>query len=605
MKKVFMISMLAAATIFATSCSDWDDHFDEAGISSTDKVDIYNGDIVSYMKNMAEVSKMSEIYEKNGVYQNTAADKSYTFIICDNNVLNNGEIADEASFADYCVSDIALSPSTLQDGFGIQTRLGKQIWVQLENGTTKLENHSIKKIVKTNNGYIYYMDGVLPIRQSVYEYLKSLDDTNYSMFKKLVMSYDTIWFDREHSTIVGITQDGSTLYDSVIVTRNTLMDRYSEDGQPTWNMRDEKYNTTMFIPTNAQIVKAIKDACDNIPEWLNRNATAADSAKFYEWIVKACFVDHKLPADKVASNAKDFQCVGDYQQIINEQTDQITYKSIEPAYWKPSVQLANTSNQVQLSNGNAYFLESLKIPNNIVIYRVKSRMYQIWNALGDDMKRNNYFTWTNLTAPTIIQDVQGSFYSNTQTMGDYPDVRYDMLTAIPTTEAIDNELTCSVEYLGLICNEDETEVFECNLPAGEYYLRMGFVHSLTYSLSIYFDDEIVAKDIVMGATASNFHFDRGGASDIPNYGTNYKIGYPEGFNPSDWLEINENANLYDTDGWNVGIVRIKQEGTFKIKIESKDESKFWALNGNTERNKNNKNQIMMYHWCLRPTSNNY
>ena len=589
--------------MFATSCSDWDNHFDEAGISSTENVTIYNGDIVSYMKNTSELSKMSEIYTTNGIYQNTTADKTYTFFVCTDDVLADGEITDAATYAAYSVSDIKLAPSTLKDGMNIMTRSGKHILVQNDGATIKVDDRTITKTVKTDNGYVYYMDNVLPVRMSVYEYLKSLDDTNYSMFKKLVTGYDTVWFDRENSTIVGIAPDGSTVYDSVKVVRNTLMDRYDENGLATWNMRDEKYQTTMFIPTNAQITKAIKDACDNIPEWLNRNATAADSAKFYEWIVKACFVDRKLSANEVSIGANDFECVGDYQQIIDEKADRITYKSVDPTFWKPSVQRAKTSDAVTLSNGNAYFLETLKIPNHIVIHRVKARLYAVWNALGG--QKDQYFTWTNLTNPDVIIECQGSFFSNTTQFGGYPDIKYDMLTAIPTQEAIDNELPVSVEYTGLTCSEDESEVYECNLPAGEYYLRMGFVHSLTYTLNIYFNDEAVVENLVMPSTGSNYHFDRGGASDIPNYGTTFKIGYPEGFDPDDWLEINENAFLYDTDGWNVGVVKLKESGTFKIKVESNDESKFWALNGNFERNKNNKNQIMMYHWCLRPTRNNY
>ncbi|NPD90965.1 hypothetical protein [Xylanibacter muris] len=604
MKKFFIIPLLAVSALFAVSCSEWDDHFDATGISSTGKVNVYNGDIMSYMKAASDVSKMSAIYEQNGIYEGNSSDKSYTFIVCDDADFDASAIDDAAVFAKYCVADMEISPSLLKDGFGIMTRSGKSIWVHGSGNDVKLDNYSVKKTVKTDNGYVYYVDGMLPVRKSVYEYLMSLDDRNYSMFKKLVAMYDTTWFDREHSTIIGVGQDGSTIYDSVIVVRNTLMDRYTSDGQEVWNMRDENYNSTIFIPTNAQITKAIKDARDSIPQWLNREATAADSAKFSEWIVKACFVDRKLAPEEVVSSASDFNCVGGYMKIIDEQADRITYESTDAAYWRPSVQHAKASEMVQLSNGNAYFLDNFKIPNHVVIYRVKSRMYEIWNALSDP-KKKDYFIWANLVDPLVINDAQGSFFGNTQPMGDWPDVFYNIIAAIPSEEAVENGLPCSVTFTGLAYNEDDETVYECNLPAGEYYLRMGFVHSLTYGLSIYFNDDAVVTDMPMKTTGSNYHFDRSGASDAPVYGTTYQTGFPEGFKPSEWVETNENANLYDTDGWTVGVVRLKKSGTFKIRVSSKDLSRIWGVSGNVNRDKNNKNQFMMYHWCLRPTPNNY
>ena len=604
-KNKIIIPLMAVSALAATSCSDWNDHFDAAGLQSSAEVSVYNGDVVSYMKNTSEVSNMSALYERSGIYNSVTPEQEFSFIVCDNNVYDASQITNDSVYAHYSVSNMNLAPSLLTEGFGIHTLFGKSIWVHKTDNSVKLDDYNIKKIVKANNGYIYYVDNILPVRQSVYEYIQSLDDQNYSEFKKLVSSYEERRFDKENSQIIGNDPlNGSTIYDSVFVTRNTLMDRYSTDGQETWNMRDEKYNSTLFIPTNSQITKAINDACDSIPVWLNRESTAADTAKFRQWIVTACFVDRKLEANEVAQDATDFDCVGGSKQVIDKQNDKTTYEDVEAAHWKPSVQLANTANVARLSNGNAYKLNSLKIPNHVTIYRVKSRFYELWNAMNTTQKRD-YFTWSHWTSPLIINDAQGSFYGNTTPMGDYPDVLYNVLTAIPDDESVENQLPCSMTFTGIGYDEDNDEVYECHLPAGEYYLRMGFIHSLTYSLSIYFNGKNVVRDMAMGATGSNYHFDRCGASDVPVYGSTYQTGYPEGYNPKDWLETNANANLYDTDGWTVGVVKLENSGTFKIKVESKDESKFWKDNGNDKRDKNNKNQFMIYHWCLRPTSNNY
>ncbi|MBS1353176.1 MAG: hypothetical protein HPZ82_06560, partial [Coprobacter sp.] len=143
---------------------------------------------------------------------------------------------------------------------------------------------------------------------------------------------------------------------------------------------------------------------------------------------------------------------------------------------------------------------------------------------------------------------------------------------------------------------------ECNLPAGEYYLRMGFKHSLTYSLSIYFNDQLLIKDMSMSAQGSNYHFDRGGASEMEFFGSS-SIAYPEGFDAQAWFELDPKSVAYDTDGYQVAIVNLPTDGNFRIKIESSDEATFYTTTNG--RSKNNVSQLMMYHWCLRPTKNNY
>ena len=284
-------------------------------------------------------------------------------------------------------------------------RSGKSVWVY-ENGK-QLDGLNISKIVKTVNGFVYYVDGILPIRQSAYELLLSLGE-DYSRFKNLVLSYDYKYFDREHSKPIGVTTDGRVLYDSVIIVKNTLMDRYTSDGTPIWDMRSESYNTTMFIPNNELIENAIKAASDSIPQWLNRMPTKADTLKFEEWIVKACFSDHNLSGADVNTSASDIKCVEGYQEIINEATDQITYKNLEGAWWRPSVQKVDIANAVTLSNGMAYYCQEFKIPNHVVIYRVKSRLYELWNNMTPTQQAQ-YFRWENWVDPMVINDCQGQF----------------------------------------------------------------------------------------------------------------------------------------------------------------------------------------------------
>ncbi len=614
--KVF--PMLLMGCILNTACnSDWDDHFDEAAIeiSGVANVEVYAGTANEYISSTSGLTKINELFANHNVYDITQADGQYTFVVCEDNLFDASLISDPSLFAKYCVADMAVSPSKLVDGSGINTRSGKTIWVY-DNGA-KLEERTITKVVKTANGYIYVVDGILPIRLSAYEYLQSLDDADYSRFKALVKKYEYEYFDRENSTPIGVGDDGRVIYDSVKVIKNTFLDRYDKDGTPTWNMRDESYTTTMFVPNNYLVDKAINTACDSIPLWLNRESTAADTAKFEQWILKACFINKNMSVDEVALTAPDFEGVKGCQEVIDELADITTYKEVEASWWRPSVQKVDVETPVRLSNGVAYYCNSLKIPNHIVIYRVKSRLYDLWNNMSLEQQKQ-YFTWTNWTDPMVINDCQGQFDLAQGTQSEWPTIYYHNLCAIPTEEAMEEKAVCSVVYPGLSWVVDGKTglgtICEVNVPAGEYFLRMGFKHSLQYSLSIGFDGgsgrfNWLKRDMNMHATGSNYHFDRGAASEVPHYGDDFGISYPEGFDVDYWQKFDEKAIAYDTDGYTVGKVTVERSGNFKIKIESTDMSTIYkaALDSGQvlDRNKNNVNQLMMYHWCLRPTHNNY
>ncbi len=614
--KFFPMLLMGCALTTACTSSDWDDHFDEAEVElvGVSNAEVYTGTINDYLATNPNLTKIHELFTANKVYESTKADGLYTFIVCENELFDAAQITDAAMFAEYSVADMAVAPSKLVDGSGISTRSGKTIWVY-EDGS-KLDERTITKVVKTSNGYIYVVDGILPVRLSVYEYLNSLDDEKYSRFKELVRKYEYKFFDRENSTPIGVGDDGRVIYDSVMIIKNTFLDRYDKDGVPTWNMRDEAYTTTVFIPNNYQVDRAVNRACDSIPVWLNRKPTLADTIKFEQWIVKACFMDKRLSAEEVGLDAPDFEGIKGYQEVIDEVADITTYKSVEPSWWRPSVQKANLETAVKLSNGVAYYCNALKIPNHIIIYRIKSRFFELWNNMSEEQQKR-YFSWTNWTDPLIINDCQGQFDLAGGKQTEWPSMYYHNLCAIPTEDAMTNGEACSVVYSGLswVVDEDGNgQICEVNIPKGEYFLRMGFKHSLLYSLSIGFDGGSgkytwLKRDMNMHATGSNYHFDRGAASEVPHYGDDFGIAYPEGFDVDYWQKFDPKAIAYDTDGYTVGKVNMASSGNFKIKVESSDMATIYkaALDSGQvlNRDKKNVNQLMMYHWCLRPTHNNY
>lgn len=663
--------ILSALCACAVSCTDkWDDHYDARAVASNSAdIEVYSGDVVSYLQSQPSLSEMTELIEKTGMIESLPSDGQYTLVVCENDNLDMSKISNDTAFVKNSISDTPVSPDKFAENFGILTRYEtlydkKNLRVYLRDKDIYIDEYKLYKQVKADNGYIYYIDGTIIPRESIYEYLQALGD-DYSIFKDLVASYEEEYFDAENSTPDGVDDMGNTYYsDSVISVRNTLMDRYTQNGVAYWNMRSENYTTTMFVPSNALIEKALNDAYTNLPIWLNRAVTASDSAKFQKWIVEACFSNRRLSPEEVMTGAPDFYAVGGYLRTIDESQDLEEYNVSDSAYWRPSVQLVDPTRTDTLSNGLVYYLSDFKIPNHVVIYRVKARFYEIWAAMSDAQKAQ-YFRWTNWTDPLICNDAQSPF-TLSETL---PTMYYHVLTAVPTQDAIlsatavdslnksrtllasaevtldslqaiaspdsltlvaidslthsidsltliipqqesfaagvkESDYLCSVEYDGLLYNSSDKNfgLVECNLPAGEYNLRMGFKHSLTYSLSIYFNDRLLVKDMSMAAQGSNFHFDRGGASEMTFFGP-LSVTYPEGFDAQAWFELDPKSIAYDTDGYQVAVVNIPSDGNFRIRVESSDQASI--ISTTTDRSKNNVAQLMMYHWCLRPTVNNY
>ena len=663
--------ILSALCACAVSCTDkWDDYYDARAVASNSAdIEVYSGDVVSYLQSQPSLSEMTELIEKTGMIESLPSDGQYTLVVCENDNLDMSKISNDTAFVKNSISDTPVSPDKFAENFGILTRYEtlydkKNLRVYLRDKDIYIDEYKLYKQVKADNGYIYYIDGTIIPRESIYEYLQALGD-DYSIFKDLVASYEEEYFDAENSTPDGVDDMGNTYYsDSVISVRNTLMDRYTQNGVAYWNMRSENYTTTMFVPSNALIEKALNDAYTNLPIWLNRAVTASDSAKFQKWIVEACFSNRRLSPEEVMTGAPDFYAVGGYVRTIDESQDLEEYNVSDSAYWRPSVQLVDPTRTDTLSNGLVYYLSDFKIPNHVVIYRVKARFYEIWAAMSDAQKAQ-YFRWTNWTDPLICNDAQSPF-TLSETL---PTMYYHVLTAVPTQDAIlsatavdslnksrtllasaevtldslqaitspdsltlvaidslthsidsltliipqqesfaagvkESDYLCSVEYDGLLYNSSDKNfgLVECNLPAGEYNLRMGFKHSLTYSLSIYFNDRLLVKDMSMAAQGSNFHFDRGGASEMTFFGP-LSVTYPEGFDAQAWFELDPKSIAYDTDGYQVAVVNIPSDGNFRIRVESSDQASI--ISTTTDRSKNNVAQLMMYHWCLRPTVNNY
>lgn len=568
MKKNYFI--LLFLLLFSFACNDkWDDHYSSKDIEiNNEAIKVVSSSAIEYISTDDELKMISELFENEGIFDMMKTkDQFFTILVYPDEVMSTVTIDDPEYFAKTCLSDLAFTPTKLTDGFSIKMWNGKYLGVSVVEKVGGKEIYiagsKVKSIVKVNDGYIYLMESPIYAPKSLYEYLNDLGE-DYSLFKELIFSYEEKVFDKNNSIPIGVDPTGNTVYDSVFVIKNVLMDRYDSGGKETWNMRSEFYSSTMLIFSNDLIENALENAYHYVRVALNREPNANDSTKFKEWIIKAAFYDRILtPAD--LNGTTDIYSVSGYQEGSSASTSGVQ--------WRPTVQQVNTANPVTLSNGVAYYVEWFKIPNNVVIYRIKNRFY-IWENCSEEEKQL-YFNWMNIGNVDIYDN--GGFGP----IGPWPKIYYKCLRGYPTDEAYEQKLPVGVECTGIALNEDGT-ISVVMVPPGEYYLRMGFKSDkLPWRLDIYFNDQLVATRFDPNAG----HFDR------------YGVGHPEGYIWRDWYNTDKKAENYDRDGAEVGVVL--QGGTEPSPI------KINMISYDLTQGTGSRNRLIIYHWCLRPTENNY
>lgn len=572
MKRIYLYTIAFVMMLLSFACADkWDQHYapgDKEVGSGT--VEVVGMSAEAYIQSESDLSSIAALFTEQDVFTKMGEkDQLFTVLVYSNAVMGAAQIDEPNFFANTCVSDLAFTPTKLVDGLSIQMWNGKYLEVSVEAGASttdySIAGSPIVKIIQVDNGFVYLMGEPIYAPKSLYEFLNGLSNDQYGLFKELVFKYEERAFDRENSVPVGVDNTGNTVYDSIFVTKNLLMDRYNSGGSESWNMRSEFFASTLLIPNNDLVDGALTKAYQDVRDALNREPNANDTLKFEQYVIKSAFYDRVLTAEEL-DGTDDLFSVSGYIEGESASTPGVQ--------WKPTVQRVNTAAPVTLSNGLAYYTTALKIPNNVVIHRIKSRFY-LWEYCNE-AEKDEYFVWDGMDDVSIHD--AGGFGP----LGPWPWIPYKLVRAWPSEAAQADNAPVSVEYTGIALKEDGT-VAVVMVPPGEYNLRMGFEsNKYPYRLEIYFNDELVAENV-----NPNIHYDRTG------------LGFPEGYVPADWTAVTNRASYYDCDGAQIGVVTVT--GTelqpIKIKILSRDIAEL--------RKTDSKARYELYCWTLRPTENNY
>lgn len=602
MKRNKFIYLLAfSAVMLLGACSELSDKDYFKNIETTvnsDELVVVDMSSEEYLSKEPEYSSINELFKSHGIF--TALEQKNqlsTMLVVENSDFQApaGKEAEIDNAVKAHVSDIAVSPANLKtEGNNMRIMMwhGKYINVDLDDAARnegKIAGHimfgtsAVKKVMKTNSGYIYVLSSLLNIPKSIYDYITNLDD-NYSILRDSILASGTKEFDKKNSKPIGVNDEGNTVYDSVFIYKNTHF------LEKNFDLSSESLTATLLLTSNAVVEEAIADAKVRLQKWGLWDEWNAERQYNFEytmrhWIMDAAFFDKKLTPETLQSK--------------DEENDMLT--SIFSKYWKTSVQQINPT-PIELSNGIAYQVTRLHIPNNVLIWRLKED-FSIYEFCSAEQKES-FFQMLNMqfkacttavAAWTPLQGVWPKHECRTLdlTVGD--DASGDWQLVFTPCKRIFETYPTRMEMVKkdwLKSNLTVTGIKPFPIPPGKYTLSFGSKQNqnmeITFKVRVKGSTDVVAVSdpITLGSTTT-FHYDRNPGKFI------------EGYDPSaDNLSTNKKAGNYDTDGGTViselEIPDVKGDGS-PVEITVEIASPTW--NGNTT--------MVFNHWCLRPTKDNY
>lgn len=550
-KKYILLVVLILATCFACTNNEWDNHYslNSQEVNST-LVVVVESSLIDYLKSESSLSAMCQLFEESGVISEMKArDQLFTVLAVGNNSINNSEgvyTDDKEYLAKTHISDIALSPANLSDVQRVLMWNNKYLSITKEANanneyTFYFNGTKVVRIIKASDGYIYELESYANSPMSMYEIIEGLSD-DYSIFREMILSRNEKTFDKSASRPIGVDKTGSTVYDSVFIVTNPYFTAQNFD------LTSESLTATMLIPSDEIVTEALTTAKNNLTKW---RLTRADSI-LNNWIFQSAFFSKQY-------SKQDFENNQDLTTVFSKQ-------------WRTTVQEVYLDNPITMSNGVAYYVKSMKIPTNVLIYRLKD--YMKWYEYMTDTDKEKYFYSDNLKEGTMSTPVTA--------WSGWPGVFPTITNVIVTFNMLQDIGEYNMDFVPFQYTSFGDGTYNAVpylIPPGEYDLCLGFAQNMAGDVDVSFNSNYIGTVTTSLLSGTTFHYDRGGQ------------GYPEGYDTA--KATDSKKGNYDRDGGRVGGVTIS--GTEAVEVMIRYRGVGVKSGG----------KLVLHHWCLKPTKNCY
>ncbi len=537
MKTKLIISFFVI--LFLSSCnSAWDEYYN-GELKQEEQLDLT---ISEFLQSKPEYSQFYQQLQSTGLIDELDRDQQITVWVVSNDGMANSNVINEDTLRmKYHLNYLPFIRSDLKNGKRIRSFNG--IYFQITNkGDSIFSNSSlILNSYRLTNGVVHEINQLMKSRVNMYDYLRGLGD-DFSIIRDSIFKYDLRLFDRANSTPIGVDKTGNTIYDSIFYTYNPIFDKAQ--------FNSEFSQFTCFLPSN-EVIQNCFEALAAQYSKMGKVVERSDSLLALQWIKEAMF----------------------YNGIVTDLTDK-DVKSAFNRVWRPTVQELDVLNFEEMSNGRLYFINKVKIPNNVIISRIKSLVHywEYQDAIYPDSSDLYVFKGlaTASNNPTIFV---GDATPVTSVLPNY--ILLQLSGNVDSEDEFSVEFPPLEKYYSTEDNKYKARVMQ--VPTGEYNLYMGFRSSAHPYVDVYFNDVKVNLNPIQASLSTPWNYDRVNETSIDRDPVN-------------------GVKKWDGLGGLVGTVKIDGDGmsSFKIKVQ------FVKLNDAGAQKK-----MQIYHWTLKPTENNY
>jgi len=473
----------------------------------------------------------------NGLEDELKKDQQVTvWAVCNDSMAVSNVDANDTLRIEYHLNHLPFIRTDLKNGLRILSLNGIYFQISVLNNKLYANASQVLKSVRLKDGVVHEISRLMKSRVNIYDYLKGLDD-NYSLIRDSIFKYNVEQFDVTNSVPIGVDKEGNTIYDSLFYIYNPIFE--------TVQFNSEFKQFTVFLPSN-DVIKDCFTTLEDTYQKMGKEVAKADSALALQWIEEAMFYEG---------------------EITSLGTTDV--KSAYSRVWRPGIQLVDMDNPEYMSNGVIYKMTKVKIPNNVIISRIKSLVHY-WEY-QDELypAETDLYTFKGLArAPEVYT---GDATPKTAILPNYMLLQ---LTGDPeSTDEFSVEFPPFERYVSPDDGKYHARVLE--VPTGEYNFYMGFRSSGHPKVNIYFNDVLVAANVDV-SLSTPWNYDRVTETEIERDPVN-------------------GTKKWDGLGGLVGVVQIPGDGmaSFKMKVE------FASLNPAGSK------KMQIYHWSLKPTANNY
>ncbi len=527
-------TLILTITFAIVSCNDkWDEYYGKSGLEEIPEMTV-----LEYLNTHPEYSQFTNMLKTNGLEDELNKDHQITvWTVCNDSMNVSNVLPHDTLRMKYHLNYLPFIPTDLKNGLRIRSLNGIYFQISVNDNKVYANASQILKSVKLKNGVVHEISRLMKSRVNIYDYLKGLD-SNYSLIRDSIFKYNVEKFDKANSIPIGVDKEGNTVYDSLFYIYNPIFE--------TAQFNSEFKQFTVFLPSNAVIHNCMQTLTDTYKK-MGKTVEKADSALALKWIKEAMFYNGEITSLGTAD-----------------------IKSAYNRVWRPGIQLVDMQNPEYMSNGVVYNMTKVKIPNNVIISRIKSLVHYWEYQENLYPQEGDLYVFKGLAKnPEIFV---GDATPKTSVLPNY--VLLQLTGNAESTDEFSVEFPPLERYVNPEDGKYRTRVME--VPAGEYNFYMGFRSSAHPYVNIYFNDKLISSNI-QASLSTPWNYDRVTETE------------------KDRDPVSGIAK-WDGLGGLVGVVTIPGDGmaSFKIKVEF-----------NKLESAGAKKVMQIYHWSLKPTANNY